>query len=467
MKKAWGGRFAAETDARAEKFTASIGFDKRLFREDIEGSKAHAMMLGRSGIISPEEAAQIVQGLDEIKQEISDGTFVPDASAEDIHLNIEQRLIAKIGKTGAKLHTARSRNDQIALDEHLFVLSAVLEIRKAILALREVLVNRAEENLGVIMPGYTHLQRAQPVLLSHHLMAYFHMLTRDDERFKEAGRRADMSPLGAAALAGTTYPIDRSWVATKLGLSRVYENSMDAVSDRDFIMEFLAAASICMIHLSRLGEELVLWSSEEFGFVEMDDSFATGSSIMPQKKNPDVAELIRGKSGRVIGDLVSLLVTMKGLPLAYHSDMQEDKERLFDGFDTLRACLQVAAGMLQTLKFKPERMKEALKRDYSNATEVADYLVSRGMPFREAHEVTGKMVRYCLEKRMPIGDLSLDELRRFSPLFDDDIYGLLTPEACVARRNTLGGTAPEQVREQIRTAKELLSQTRSELLQDV
>ncbi|MGB9867143.1 MAG: argininosuccinate lyase [Bacillota bacterium] len=463
MKKAWGGRFSSEGGAMAEKFTASIGFDVRLFREDIAGSKAHAEMLAEQGIISSDEAKSIISALEEIEKEIAVGTFVPDPSAEDIHLNVERRLIEKIGKVGGKLHTARSRNDQVALDEHLFVLSAIKQVRKALMQLRQVLVNKAEQHLGAVMPGYTHLQRAQPVLLSHHLMAYFYMFTRDDARFADAGRRADLSPLGAAALAGTTYPIDRHSVARKLGLSGVYENSMDAVSDRDFIMEFIGACAICMVHLSRLCEELVLWSSEEFGFVELHDSFATGSSIMPQKKNPDVAELIRGKTGRVIGDLVSILVTMKALPLAYHTDMQEDKERLFDAFDTLLSCLNVAAPMLETATFKTERMLEVTRHDFSNATEVADYLTAKGLPFREAHEVTGQIVRYCLEKKTTIAKLSLAELKGFSELFAEDIYPLLAPESCVARRKSFGGTAPERVREQINSARAQLAKAAEEI----
>lgn len=463
MKKAWGGRFGAEADARAEKFTASIGFDVRLFREDIAGSKAHAEMLAEQGILSSDEAKQIIDALDEIEREIAEGAFVPDVSAEDIHLNIERRLIQKIGRVGGKLHTARSRNDQVALDEHLFVLSAIKQVRRALFDLRKVLVDKAEAYLGAVMPGYTHLQRAQPVLLSHHLMAYFFMFTRDDGRFADAARRADLSPLGAAALAGTTYPIDRHSVARKLGLSGVYENSMDAVSDRDFIMEFISACAICMIHLSRLCEELVLWSSEEFGFVELHDSFATGSSIMPQKKNPDVAELIRGKTGRVVGDLVSILVTMKALPLAYHTDMQEDKERLFDAFDTVLSCLNVAAPMLETATFKTDRMLEAASRDFSNATEVADYLVAKGLPFREAHEITGRIVRYCLERKTTIANLSVAELKAFSELFADDIYPLLTPESCVSRRKSFGGTAPERVREQIESARRILAHASNEI----
>ncbi|BDG61305.1 argininosuccinate lyase [Caldinitratiruptor microaerophilus] len=457
MKKLWGGRFTKAADKLAEGFTASIGFDRRLWHQDIRGSIAHARMLGRQGILRAEEVEAIVRALEEIAREIEDGTFPFRQEYEDIHLNIEKRLIEKIGPVGGKLHTARSRNDQVVTDVHLYVKEEVAAIRGLIRDLQAVILDRASGETGTIMPGYTHLQRAQPVLLAHHLLAYFWMLERDDGRFADCARRADVSPLGAGALAGTTFPIDRHVTAADLGFSAVYENSIDAVSDRDFIVEFLAAAAICQMHLSRLGEELVNWSSAEFGFVEMDDAFATGSSIMPQKKNPDVAELLRGKAGRVYGDLVALLTVLKGLPLAYHTDLQEDKERLFDAADTLKASLAVAAGMLATLRFRRDRMREAVRRDYSNATDLADYLARKGLPFREAHEVTGRIVLYAIERGKYLGELSLEEYRQFSDRIGEDLYAALTPEAVVEGRASYGGTAPAEVARQLEKARAILA----------
>ncbi len=457
MTKLWGGRFTKPADKTAEGFTSSLAFDRRLYKQDIRGSIAHARMLGKQGIISAEDAALIEQGLREIEAEIDAGQFPFRQEYEDIHLNIEKRLIEKIGPVGGRLHTARSRNDQVVTDVHLWVKEEIAAVQRLVSDLQGTLLDRAREQLGVIMPGYTHLQRAQPVLLSHHLMAYFWMLERDYGRFADALRRADISPLGAGAMAGTTFPIDREFTAAELGFAGVYPNSMDAVSDRDFIVEFVAAAAICQMHLSRLAEELVNWSSTEFGFVEMDDAYATGSSIMPQKKNPDVAEIVRGKTGRIYGDLMALLTVLKGLPLTYHSDLQEDKERLFDAVDTLKACLTVMTGMLATVKFNRERMAQAVRQDFSNATDMADYLAKKGMPFREAHEVVGRAVLYCIERGKYLADCTLEEFKGFSELFEADIYEAIAPETCVNLRTSQGGTAPAEVEKQLALAAEILS----------
>lgn len=456
MTKLWGGRFTKPADKTAEGFTSSLAFDRRLYKQDIRGSVAHARMLAKQGIISAGDAARIEQGLREIEAEIEAGQFPFRQEYEDIHLNIEKRLIEKIGPVGGRLHTARSRNDQVVTDVHLWVKEEIAAVQRLVSDLQGTLLDRAREQMGVIMPGYTHLQRAQPVLLSHHLMAYFWMLERDYGRFADALRRADVSPLGAGAMAGTTFPIDREFTAAELGFAGVYPNSMDAVSDRDFIIEFVAAAAICQMHLSRLAEELVNWSSTEFGFVEMDDAYATGSSIMPQKKNPDVAEIVRGKTGRVYGDLMALLTVLKGLPLTYHSDLQEDKERLFDAVDTLKACLTVMTGMLATVRFNRERMAQAVRQDFSNATDMADYLAKKGMPFREAHEVVGRAVLYCIERGKYLADCTLEEFKAFSELFEEDIYQAIAPETCVNLRTSLGGTAPAEVEKQMIIAAEIL-----------
>lgn len=459
--KLWGGRFAEETDERAERFTASLPFDRRLYREDIRGSQAHARMLGETGIITRDEAERIISGLAEIKEEIEKGEFPFRIEYEDIHLNIEKRLIEKIGPLGGKLHTARSRNDQVALDMHLYMKSVIGEVSRHVHELQQALVMQAERHLGpepVIMPGYTHLQRAQPILLSHHLLAYFWMLERDQTRLADCLRRTDVSPLGAAALAGTSYPIDRVMVAKELGFSSIYPNSIDAVSDRDFLIEFLACAAMIMMHLSRLCEEIILWSSAEFAFVELPDAFSTGSSIMPQKKNPDVAELVRGKAGRVYGHLVGLLTVMKGLPLAYHTDMQEDKEAVFDTVDTLKAALPALTGLVSHLRWRPERIRAALCGDFSNATDLADHLVRKGMPFREAHEVVGKIVRYCIEKGKTLEDLDAAELVRFSPLFQGADPSAFDHRRVVEARLTAGGTAPGRVREQLAMARAIIDE---------
>ncbi len=458
--KLWGGRFGAEGGRGAESFTASIGFDRRLWRQDIAGSIAHARMLARVGVLSDAEAGAIVAGLLEIRGEIERGEFPFRVEYEDIHINIEKRLTEKIGPVGGKLHTGRSRNDQVALDMHLYMKEAIGEVAAAVAGLQRALVDLAERELAAdpptVMPGYTHLQRAQPVLFSHHVLAYFWMLERDRGRLADCRRRTDVSPLGAAALAGTSHPVDREMVARELGFGGIYENSMDAVSDRDYLIEFLAAAAILMMHLSRFCEELILWSSFEFGFIEISDAYATGSSIMPQKKNPDVAELVRGKSGRVFGHLMGLLTVMKGLPLAYHTDMQEDKEAVFDVLDTLLKVLPAFTGMISTLEVRRERLRIAVRGDFSNATDLADYLVRRGMPFREAHEVVGRVVRHCLDRGRALEDLSAAELRAFSPLFGEDAPAVLAAAAVVAARRSAGGTAPERVREQLARARAAL-----------
>ncbi len=458
MSKLWGGRFSKAADKTVEGFTSSLAFDRRLYRQDIRGSVAHARMLGKQGIISPEDAAAIEAGLLEILAEIEAGQFPFRQEYEDIHLNIEKRLTEKIGPAGGRLHTARSRNDQVVTDVHLWVKDEIQAVQALISDLQGALVDRAEEHIDVIMPGYTHLQRAQPILLSHHLMAYFWMLERDQGRLADCLKRADISPLGAGAMAGTTFPIDREFTARELGFAAVYPNSMDAVSDRDFLLEFLSAMAVCQMHLSRMCEELVNWSTTEFGFVEMDDSYSTGSSIMPQKKNPDVAEIVRGKTGRIYGNLMALLTVLKGVPLTYHSDLQEDKERLFDSVDTIKACLKVTAGMLATLKFNTERLSRAVRQDFSNATDLADYLAKKGMPFREAHEVTGKVVLTCIQQGKFLADLTLAEYQTFSGLIEADIYTAIAPETCVNLRTSQGGTAPAEVRKQLDLAVQILSE---------
>jgi argininosuccinate lyase len=449
-KKLWGGRFAGRTAGAVEAFTASIDVDRRLYRHDIAGSIAHARMLARRRIISPGEARRIVRGLQAIQKDIEAGKVRFSAADEDIHMNIERRLIERIGKAGEKLHTARSRNDQVALDMRLYLRDELKNISTAIDGLKRELGRAAKRYLKIIMPGYTHLQRAQPVLFSHHLLAYAEMLERDRERMRDCLERVNVLPLGAGALAGTTLPIDRRYVAGLLGFPRVSRNSIDAVSDRDFVLEFLGAAAILFVHLSRLAEELVLWSSTEFGFIELPDRYCTGSSMMPQKKNPDVPELIRGKAGRIFGHLQALLTIMKGLPLAYNRDLQEDKPPLFDTVDTVRASLEVMRGLMAEIKIKKERMTAAAADGLMNATDLADYLVSRGMPFRSAHALVGKIVRVCVERGCKIEDLPLKELRRFSPRIERDVYKYLSPQAAVDRRRSEGGTAPANVRRRLR-----------------
>ena len=460
-EKLWGGRFSKTTDEMINEFQASIGFDRRMYREDIAGSLAHAEMLMRVGIISEEDYQAINAGLRDILGQIERGEFEFSTELEDIHMNIEKRLTDTIGDAGSRLHTARSRNDQVALDTHMFVRHAVVEVLDHIRELQNALVESADANKDVIMPGYTHLQRAQPILFAHHLMAYFNMLTRDFERFQGVYVRTDLMPLGAGALAGTTLPIDRAFVARKLNFDRIYTNSMDAVSDRDYILEFLAAASILMVHLSRLSEEIILWCSREFSFVELDDAHCTGSSMMPQKKNPDVSELVRGKTGRVVGHLMAMLTAVKGLPLAYNKDLQEDKEGLFDAIDTVKFSLAVYAQLIRGMKVRADVMRHAVEADFSNATDLADYLVQKGMPFRQAHTVAGQSVAQCIARGIWLRDMSLADYQKLSPLFDEDVYEVIRPETCVACRNSYGGTSYEQVESQLDAAEALMAEEHS------
>ena len=450
--KLWGGRFTSGTAPSVEAFTASIDVDARLYRHDIRGSIAHAKMLAKQRIIPAGDARKIVRGLQAVEREIDNGKFVFSQADEDIHMNIERRLTELIGAAGGKLHTARSRNDQVALDMRLYLRDEVKKVIDELKILQRQLAITARNNLDVIMPGYTHLQRAQPVLLAHHLLAYVDMFERDCQRFADGSARINVLPLGSGALAGTTFPIDRAYVAKLLGFPRVSKNSIDAVSDRDFLLEFLAAASIVFVHLSRLAEELVLWSSQEFGFIELPDGYCTGSSMMPQKKNPDVPELIRGKTGRVFGHLHSLLTIMKGLPLAYNRDLQEDKIPLFDTVDTVKASVKIMGEVIAGMKVRRERMLAAVKDGYMNATDLADYLVERGVAFRLAHEVAGKVVRYCVTQSKRIEELPMAELKRFSTKFERNVYRYISAEVVVNRRRALGGTAKRNV---VRRLKEL------------
>jgi len=455
-RKPWGGRFEVETHAQVEAFTASIHFDRRLAPYDIAGSIAHARMLGKCGILGKGEVDAIVNGLGEIRQEIERGEFRIEAALEDIHMHVEQRLRDKIGEVAGKLHTARSRNDQVALDLRLYLREAIQQIREKIRNLQQELVAKAEVHLGTIMPGYTHLQRAQPVLLAHHLLAYFEMFQRDRHRFADCLGRVNVLPLGAGALAGTTLAIDRAYVAKLLGFPKIAANSEDAVADRDFAVEFLACCAILAMHISRLAEEVVLWASAEFGFIELPDAFATGSSMMPQKKNPDVAELARGKTGRVYGALFSLLTMLKGLPLTYNRDLQEDKEPVFDATDTIRQTLDVLPPMLKAIKFRPERMRAAAADGFLNATDLAEYLVTKGVPFREAHEIVGRLVRECVESGQRLEDVPLPRLRHHCRHFEQDVFKHISLEACVERRRSAGGTSSRLVGEAIRQAKRTL-----------
>ena len=440
-QKLWGGRFTQPTDKFVEEFTASIGFEQRLASYDIQGSKAHAEMLGRQEIISVAEATQIIAGLNDILATIEAGELEFSVALEDIHMNVEARLIEKIGAVGGKLHTGRSRNDQVALDIRLYLRDEIDAILVYLDNLETSLIEQAEQNLDVIMPGFTHLQTAQPVLYSHHMLAYREMIARDRSRLRDLRTRFNLLPLGAGALAGTPFPIDREWVAEQLGFDGVTRNSLDSVSDRDFAIEFCSFAAILMMHLSRLAEELILWSSANFSFIELSDAFCTGSSIMPQKKNPDVPELVRGKTGRVYGNLISLLTLMKSLPLAYNKDMQEDKEPLFDSVDTVKGSLKIFVDMIAEMSVKADNMRIAAGYGYSTATDIADYCVRKGLPFRQAHEVVGKTVRYCVENNKDIPDLTLAEFQQFSELIEADIYDFVTLEASVNARQATGGTA--------------------------
>ena len=455
--KPWSGRFNEPTDAFVEAFTASVDFDQRLYRYDIQGSIAHATMLTKAGILTQAERDAIISGLEAIRGEIERGEFQWSVSLEDVHMNVESALTQRIGDAGKKLHTGRSRNDQVATDIRLYLRDEIEIIRAETLRLQQALLDIAEREAGTVMPGFTHLQTAQPVTFGHHMMAWFEMLQRDRERLADCNKRVNIMPLGAAALAGTTYPIDRHYTAELLGFERPADNSMDAVSDRDFAIEFSAAAALLMMHLSRFSEELIIWSSAQFGFVELSDSFCTGSSIMPQKKNPDVPELVRGKTGRIYGHLMSLLTLMKGQPLAYNKDNQEDKEPLFDTVDNLKGALKVFADMIPAITCNHANMRRAAMQGLATATDLADYLVRKGTPFRDAHEVVGKAVAYCVEQQQDLSELTLKELQRFSDNIAEDVFDVLTLEGSVAARNHIGGTAPEQVRQAIARARQRLN----------
>ena len=456
--KLWAGRFDKSTDQLVDDFHSSISFDQRLFEQDITGSMAHAAMLGEQGIIPPEDADLIVRGLQGILEDARAGKITWETSAEDIHMNVETLLTERIGEAGKRLHTGRSRNDQVALDTRMYARVSCRDAENLLAELVRALLDIARNNLETIMPGYTHLQKAQPITLAHHMMAYVQMFLRDRDRFRRAFEAADVMVLGSGALAGTTYPLNRERVAELLGFSRISENSLDGVSDRDFLLDYLSAASICMMHLSRFCEELILWNTNEFHFVEMDDGFATGSSIMPQKKNPDVAELIRGKTGRVYGSLLTLLTVMKGLPLAYNKDMQEDKEAFFDARDTLVKSLTVFTAMLKTVTFRKEAMELGAAGGFANATDCADYLVRKGVPFRDAHRVVGLLVSHCLREGKALLDLTLPELQAFHPAFGEDVFDSLSLRACVDRRNIPGAPAPAMVQEAIRSAERKLEE---------
>jgi argininosuccinate lyase len=456
--KPWDGRFSEPTDAFVEAFTASVDFDRRLYSYDIQGSIAHASMLAKQGILSGDECALITRGLERIRERIEQGRFTWSVSLEDVHMNIESALTAEIGEVGKKLHTGRSRNDQVATDVRLYLRQEITVIDAEIRRLQQALLDLAEREADTIMPGFTHLQTAQPVTFGHHLMAWFEMLLRDRGRLADGARRMNVSPLGAAALAGTSYPLDRHYSAKLLGFERPAENSLDAVSDRDFAIEFCAAASILMMHLSRFSEELVIWSSAQFNFVELSDSFCTGSSIMPQKKNPDVPELVRGKAGRLFGHLMALLTLMKGQPLAYNKDNQEDKEPLFDSIDNLKGCLKVFADMVPVIRPNHDAMRAAASKGYATATDLADYLVRQGVAFRDAHETVGQAVAYAIAQDKDLAQLSLPELQAFSPRIDETVFAVLTLEGSVAARDHIGGTAPAQVRAAIGRARQTLAQ---------
>ena len=445
----WAGRTAGDTDKLADDFNSSISFDSRMYRQDIKGSMAHAMMLGHTGIISEKESETLIDGLDGILRDIDSGALEIDMKSEDIHMFIEQELTKRLGDVGKKLHTARSRNDQVALDTRMYLRDTVNEIIAMLKELIRVIADRAEENKTVILPGYTHLQRAQPIVFAHHLLAYAMMLLRDSERFTESLKRINVSPIGSCALAGTTYATDRGFEAEKLGFHSVCQNSIDGVSDRDFCVEFLSDCSLLMMHLSRFSEELILWSSWEFAFIELSDAYTTGSSIMPQKKNPDMAELIRGKTGRVYGDLMALLTTLKGLPLAYNKDMQEDKEGVFDACDTVRLCLSVMTPMIKTMTVRTENMKKAAAAGFINATDLADYLVRKGLPFRSAYKISGQIVADCIASGQILETMPLEEYRKFSPLFSEDIYDAVDLENCVSRRISEGGPSLDSIEKQL------------------
>ena len=457
MAKLWGGRFSKNTNELVDAFNASIDFDKRLYHEDIRGSIAHANMLAKCGIIPAEDGEKIVAGLKDILADIEAGNFSFEVALEDIHMNVEARLTERIGQAGARLHTARSRNDQVALDMHMYMKREVAEIAELLINFEKALLTVAKKHDKTLMPGYTHLQRAQPITFAHHLLAYFNMLQRDFRRLLGVWEGADMMPLGAGAIAGTTFPIDRHDVAAQLNFGKVYCNSMDAVSDRDYVIEFLSFASMLMMHMSRLSEEICLWSSTEFGFIELDDAFATGSSMMPQKKNPDIAELVRGKTGRVYGHLQAMLVTAKGLPLTYNKDLQEDKEGFFDAVDTIKFSLAVYCDMILTMTVNVDKMQQAVSKDFSNATDLADYLVRKGLPFRQAHEVVGKCVAYAILNNKFLPEITLEEYKGFSDLFEEDLLVALEPYNCVAARKSYGGPAFTENEKQFAIGDEVIA----------
>jgi argininosuccinate lyase len=460
MAQLWGGRFTGETDQLAYEFNASISFDKRLFSQDIEGSIAHVTMLAKQGILTPAEKERIIEGLEGIRGDLDAGRLEIDNKCEDIHSFVEAHLIERIGDAGKKLHTGRSRNDQVALDMRLYTRAQVRETDRLLRDLLQVILDVMEENMETYMPGFTHLQKAQPITLAHHYGAYFEMFKRDRQRMSDIYRRMNYCPLGAGALAGTTYPLDREFTASMMEFAGPTLNSMDSVSDRDYLIEFLAALSTIMMHLSRFCEEIIIWNSNEYQFVEIDDAYSTGSSIMPQKKNPDIAELVRGKTGRVYGALMSLLTTMKGIPLAYNKDMQEDKEVAFDAMDTVRNCLVLFTGMLGTMKFKKERMAESAMNGFTNATDAADYLVGKGVPFRDAHGIIGRLVLYCIEKNTAIDRLSMEELKAISDKFESDIYDAVSLKTCVEKRLTAGAPGPAAMANVIQKHKAYLQESR-------
>ncbi len=457
MAQLWGGRFTKETDKLVYNFNASISFDQKFFVQDVQGSMAHVKMLTKQGILTNDEMTQILSGLESILKDVQEGTLEITDEYEDIHSFVEANLIDRIGDAGKKLHTGRSRNDQVALDMKLYTREEVTQINELLKELLEVLIHIMEENLETYMPGFTHLQKAQPITLAHHMGAYFEMFKRDRQRLDDIYERMNYCPLGSGALAGTTYPLDRAYSAELLDFNGPTLNSMDSVADRDYVIELLSAMSTIMMHLSRFCEEIIIWNSNEYRFVEIDDAYSTGSSIMPQKKNPDIAELVRGKTGRVYGALISILTTMKGIPLAYNKDMQEDKELTFDAIDTVKGCIALFTGMLKTLKFNDDVMKTSAMRGFTNATDAADYLVNHGVPFRDAHGIIGRLVLYCIEKNKAIDELSLEELQEISPVFEQDIFEAVSLETCVNKRMTIGAPGPDAMKEVIRINKEYLS----------
>lgn len=456
MAQLWGGRFTKETDQLVYNFNASISFDQKFYQQDIRGSKAHVTMLAKQGILTEEEKEKILAGLDGILEDVKEGKLEITSQYEDIHSFVEANLIDRIGDAGKKLHTGRSRNDQVALDMKLYIRDEIAEIDEELKHLLEALLKIMEENVHTYMPGFTHLQKAQPVTLAHHIGAYFEMFRRDRGRLFDIKKRMNTCPLGAGALAGTTYPLDRAYTAQLLGFDEATKNSMDSVSDRDYIIELLSALSTVMMHLSRFSEEIILWNSNEYGFVEIDDAYSTGSSIMPQKKNPDIAELVRGKTGRVYGALMSILTTMKGIPLAYNKDMQEDKELTFDAIDTVKGCLALFTGMVSSMQFRKENMEKSAKNGFTNATDAADYLVNHGVPFRDAHGIVGQLVLLCIEKEISLDELPLEEYQRISPVFQEDIYQAISMCTCVEKRETYGAPGPDVMKQVIREEREYL-----------